>query len=286
MVANVSFNPNLTTVAQGSFNAASAGLVQGTAYPDPAIRFKLAGGLLATTETLPMWGGVGIFTDVPGVTGGSKKQLGPVVGRATALTNLTAFSVFDQAYGMINTPQSPVPLAGSSMQVMYYRLGSGARIAVACDPALISLVGGLTTAQVSWDYVNQRLVPYAPAYAGAAMTAITYNSTTGVVVLTFASSPGIVVGDDFTVTGIAGITALNGSWTAITGTSGTTVEYNAGAGLIGTVTNPSGSLVGGGGALLVQVLDFSIGDSMTVSYNSTTGFATWNYSGAAAVILI
>ena len=44
---------------------------------------------------------------------------------------------------MINTPESEVQLAGSGGQVMYYRIGSRARIAVACDPNLISLRGGL-----------------------------------------------------------------------------------------------------------------------------------------------
>src|SRR5271170_7661398 len=130
MVANISYNPQLTTVSSGLFNTQSGGLVQGTAFPDPAIRFKLASGLLATTETLPMWGGVGIFTDIPGVTGGPIVPLGTIVGRATAISNMIAMSVFDQAYGMINTPQSPVPLAASGFQVMYYRFGSGARIAV------------------------------------------------------------------------------------------------------------------------------------------------------------
>ena len=60
MVANISYNPQLTTVTAGLFNVFSSGLVQGTAYPDPAITFKRASGLLATTETLPMWGGVGL----------------------------------------------------------------------------------------------------------------------------------------------------------------------------------------------------------------------------------
>ena len=297
MVANISYNPNLTTVSAGLFNTTSVGLVQGTAYPDPAIRFKLAGGTLASTETLPMWGGVGIYTDVPGVTGGPVTPLGPVVGRAASLTNLLAFSVFDQAYGMINTPQSPVPLAGSYMQVMYYRLGSGARIAVAASPALVSLRGGLTNPQVSWDYVNQELVPYVlPAFASEAVTSAAYTSGTGIIALTFGAAPfgaGIGSGANgalISVSGLAGtgVAPLNGTW-AVTGTasSGTVVSVQGPAGLGSlSITGGTGQLAAGGGALSCQVLDIQDTNCQTVIYNATTGFATWNFNGAAAVILI
>ena len=77
MVANIAFNPNITTVSAGMFNTSSVGLVQGTAYPDPAIRYKLAGGTLASTETLPMWGGVGIYTDVPASPAVRRHRSGP-----------------------------------------------------------------------------------------------------------------------------------------------------------------------------------------------------------------
>jgi len=297
MVANIAFNPNITTVSAGMFNTTSVGLVQGTAYPDPAIRYKLAGGTLASTETLPMWGGVGIYTDVPGVTGGPAIPLGPVVGRATALSNLVAFSVFDQAYGMINTPQSPVPLAGSYMQVMYYRLGSGARIAVQCNASLVSLQGGLTTAQVAWDFVNQELIPYVvAAYAAQAVTSATYTSSTGIIALTFGTAPfgaGIGSGANgawINISGLAGtgVAPLNGTWAVTgTGTSGTVVSVQGPAGLGSlTITGGPGNLAAGGGALNVQVLDVQATNCQTVVYNSATGFATWGFNGACALILI
>ena len=43
-----------------------------------------------------------------------------VTGGGTA-GSLTGFSVFDQAYGMINSPQSPVQLAATYMQVNFFR---------------------------------------------------------------------------------------------------------------------------------------------------------------------
>ena len=296
MVANIAFNPNITTVSAGMFNTSSVGLVQGTAYPDPAIRYKLAGGVLASTETLPMWGGVGIYTDVPGVTGGPSSPLGTVVGRATTLANLVAFSVFDQAYGMINTPQSPVPLAASYMQVMYYRLGSGARIAVQANAALVSLQGGLTTAQVSWDFVNQELIPYVPSWATQSVTSATYNSTTGVIALTFGTAPfGASIGSGangtfISISGLAGtgVAPLNGDW-AVTGTatSGTVVSVQGPVGLGSlTITGGTGSLAAGGGALACQVLDVQSTNCQVVVYSSTTGFADWSFTGACALILI
>ncbi len=168
MVATISYNPYGQIGGNaGLFNVTSTGLRQGTAYADPSTRFRLRAGILAGAETLPMWGGVGVYANVPGsATGGHfnpSYALGTIVGRATALTGsyaLAGFSVFDEAYAMVTTPQSPVPLIGSYGQVNWYPLGSLARIAVACDPNLIDLRGGPIGASVSWDFSNQMLVAY------------------------------------------------------------------------------------------------------------------------------
>ena len=47
-----------------------------------------------------------------------------------------------------------------------------------------------------------------------------------------------------------------------------------------------GTVLAGGGALDVDVIDMNVGNSMTVEYNPTTGFATWNRQGDCAIILI
>ena len=290
MTAQVTINPVLTTNAAGSFNVSSVGTVQGTFYDDPAVRYALAGGVLASTETLPMWGGGGIYEDVPGAAGGPADELGGLVGRATSLAStkaLSGFSVFNQAHGMIQSPQSPVPLAGTYMQVNFFRLGSGARIAVACDPVLADLQGGLIGQQVSWDFVNQLLVPYVGTLT---VSSGTYNNTTGVVTLTMSAPITFGPGDAIIVSGLTGtaITGQNGTFTALAGTGGSTVVYNAGASL-GATTITGGSLTLGSGAsqaLDVKVLDVQVGNSLTVSYDSTTGFATWNRTGSTAIILI
>lgn len=293
MSANISFNPVQTTVASGTFNSKSTGYIQGTALDQPAIRFSLAGGVLNSTETLPMWGGVGIYEDIPSSsysTTAPSSVLGTVVGRATTLAahttgDLTGFSVFDQNSAMINFPQSPVPLAGSGMQVNYYRLGSGARIAVACDPSLASITGGVITQQVSWDFTNQLLIPYLGTLT---ISSGTYNNTTGLVTLTMSAPVTFSAGDAVIISGLGGsgnYASLAGTFTSLSA-SGTTVTYNAGAG-IGASAITSGSLTLGSGAstaLPVEVLDVDVGNSMTVTYSG--GYATWNYGGTCAIILI
>lgn len=293
MTANVTFSPYLQSVGNaGLFNVSSKGLRQGTAYPDPATRYALRTGVLAAAETLPMWGGVGIFENVPSYSNTQPNSaLGVTVGRADSLTGskaLAGFSVFDQAYGMITTPQSPVPLIGSYGQVMSYALGSRARIAVACDASLIDLWAGPIGAQVSWDFVNQRLVPYLGTLT---ISSGTYNNTTGVVTLTMSAPITFGVGDSIVVSGLTGTGAyasLDGTFTALAGTTGSTVVYNAGASL-GASTITGGSLTLGSGAssaLPVKVLDVQQNNCETVSCDPATGFATWNYDGCAAVIQI
>lgn len=158
MSANsIAFNPWATTVASGLFLTTAAGLVAGTFFDDPAIRFQLAGGVLAASETLPMWGGVAIGEYIP--TSGSDVR-GSQIKRATNEATLTGFAVFNQNGAAINSPQSPVPQTLSSGQVNFFRLGSGAKLALAIDPALISDDGAIITSQVSWDFTAQRIVAY------------------------------------------------------------------------------------------------------------------------------
>jgi hypothetical protein len=167
------------------------------------------------------------------------------------------------------------------MGVNLYALGSNARIAVACDPALVDLDGGLITQQVSWDFGAQRLIPYVAAYPANVITAATWAA--GVVTLTTTTAHGVAVGDDFTVAGMTP-NAYNGNFTAVAGTTGSTLKYalanDPGASTV------MGTLVAGGGALPCKVLNVQIGNSMTVDYDPTTGFATWNRSGSAALIQI
>jgi hypothetical protein len=298
MVANITFNPYATTTAGGSFNIDSTGYTQGMALDQPAIRNSLAGGVLANTETLPMWGGVGITELIPGAAGGPNAALGSLIGRATTLTaattgQLTGFSVFDQNYAAVNNPASPVPLIGSGGLVNFYRLGSGARIPVAIDPSLVSLEGGLITQNVSWDFNNQVLAPYETT-ATYSITSMTWSSTNGgqAVVVAAVATPVAGVGDVINISGATnsgsgGASLVNGNFTvtAFTDNEHFTIAMPGTSSTIGTI---AGTIVAnyGTGALAVKVLDIQIGTSMTVVYNPLTGAATWNRSSSTAIILI
>lgn len=195
---SININPSKTTNAAGSFNVQSLGYIQGLALDDPALRNELAGGILDSAESLPMWGGVGIEELIADVTDSG----GGGVKRAVGYTTLTGFSVFNQNHSAINSPQSPVPLSATGMLVNFYRLGSGMRIPLKIDPALISADGSIITTQVSWDFTNQQIVAF-------------------------------------------DTTALN-----------------------------------------VRILEVAVGNSLTVSYDAGTGFATWSQTGAVAIALI
>ena len=66
MVTSVTINPFAHNAGNaGLFNVTSKGFRQGTAMADPSTRYRLRQGLLATTETIPMWGGVGIYEFIP-----------------------------------------------------------------------------------------------------------------------------------------------------------------------------------------------------------------------------
>jgi hypothetical protein len=291
---SIAFNPSVTTNAGGTFNVTTEGYIQGTALNDPAIRNQLAGGILASSETLPMWGGVGISENVPtpGTNGSPLASLGPTLVRASQIAvsgspaagDLTGFSVFDQDHSMVTTPQSPVPSAGNGMGVNFYRLGSGARIAVAIDPALVDLEGNIITQLVSWDFVNQRLVPYEAAEAQIAITSQTWAG--GVVTVVTTTAHNLAVGDDANISG-AVPAGYNGSVTVVSTADNTHFTYALAAepGGVSPATTP-GVILKGGGALPVRIMDVNIGGSMTVVYSATTGFVTWNRSGSTAIILI
>lgn len=160
MPNSISLNPMLTTTASGLFAVNSAGFTQGDAQDDPAVKFSLVGGVLSTDATLPIWGGVAIKEMIPAVTAGNNVVLGSTVIQAADYDELSGICVYNQAFGGITTPQSTAPLFSAGMSVNYYRFGSGARIPLRIDSALISLDGEMTSSQVSWDFGANQIVAF------------------------------------------------------------------------------------------------------------------------------
>lgn len=293
MVATVQGYPTATSVGSGLFTTTAEGLVQGTAYPDPADRYNLRPGILSQNETLPMYGGVGLYALVPSVVSLSPARpsyaMGAQVGRATGITGtlpLQGFSVFDQNYAAVNFPSNQVPITPSGGGVFYYRLLSGARIALACSPNLVNLRGLTVNTPLAWDFTNQQLEPY----SSTTLSALTsYTSGTGVVIVTTVAPHGFNPGDTFNIAGVTGtganISALNGVQTALTGTTGSTLVFAVAPGL--TITTVTGGTIDANNLLpsTTTILDIQVGNSMTVA-GPTNGLYNWNYSGACAVVVI
>ncbi len=294
MAANNGY-PSLTTSGQGLFNGASSnGLIQGQTFPDPSTRNVLRSGIVSQSETIPMWGGVGVYADISPISStGPNSVLGQVLGRANSLSGSTAlvgFTVFDQAYNLVSDPNSPVGTAGSGQSINYYPLGSRARIAVACDPSLISLRGGLINAQVSWDFTSQQLIPYSGAYPATTITNAVWASTSGgrttFTVGTDLTSY-INASDDIEVTGVVSTggtgVGFNGMFTVVSINSTTIVVTQVAASSPGTYSS-GGTVLAGGGALPVTVLEVVPSGCMNVLYSTVTGNATWNFNGSCAII--
>jgi hypothetical protein len=248
-----------------------------------------------------MWGGVGVYANVPALAGSSTSvgpDLGPTVGRATTLSagaskQLIGFSTFNQATAWVSWPQSNVPTAAGGMTVPYFPLGSGARIAVACDPSLAaSLVNNSIAQAVYWDLNAQCLV--ASASASYAVTSLTWSATNGGQVAVDASvaTPVGGVGDSFTLAGATNtstglVSAINTTHTVNTWTNSQNFTFllpgdaSVWGTLGGTIT-----IVELQGALPCKVLRVQSGNSKVVDWDPVNNVANWNNSGTAALIQI
>lgn len=188
-MAGITVNPALMTNAAGSFAITSEGYVQGFALDDPSVRNQLAAGIVSPSASSPMWGGEAITESLP-TAGTESDSVTSVLTLATAETNITGFTVFNQSAAMYQSAQSPCPLAPAGGGLNFYRLGSGARIPVACSSAVAAALAGVAVnTAVYWDYTNQVLlnapggtalpVLLVGVVTSANAQVVTYNSGTG-----------------------------------------------------------------------------------------------------------
>lgn len=183
--ASITLNPMVTTNAGGLFNVNTAGYTQGDAMDDPAVKFWLSAGVVSSAASSPIWGGMPIQELIPAAASQPGTNiLGGTVSLATAEANVTGICVFNQAQAGLTSPSSNAPLYGPGMSANFYRLGSGARIPLRINPALISLDGSLITSQVSWDFTNNWITTYS---ATAFPVKILNISTTGNKFVSYAS---------------------------------------------------------------------------------------------------
>jgi hypothetical protein len=160
MSGTISFNPYLTNQPANSFLAPTQGYVSGTALDDPSVRMELMGGTVNTGESIVMWGGVPISETI-NQTGTGSDLLGPTLKRATSTANTTGFSVFNQAGSMVQVPGASVPVAAVGNYIPFFRLYSGIRLVVNCDPAIVAAITAgttlINTEVLYWDVTNYRI---------------------------------------------------------------------------------------------------------------------------------
>ena len=153
-------NSYTTNQPQDSFLLQTQGYVQGLPYDDPVSRLWLAAGTLDAGEAIPMWGGVPINEIING-TGSGADGLGPDIKRSTSQATVTGWSTFAQMMHMLVTPSANVPVAGVTNGVGFFRNGTNQRLAVACDPALITTITGagdnIASQALYWDVTNYRI---------------------------------------------------------------------------------------------------------------------------------
>ncbi|HIB0509442.1 TPA: hypothetical protein ACWSZD_001682 [Escherichia coli] len=286
-MANLSLNPMATTNAAGSFGVQSDGFIQGVALDDPANRFNLASGTVATTETKPLWGGLPVAELLPGVNSSPR---GSTIRRAVSLAELEGFTVFNQAHNGLTTPQSPVPLYASGMSVSFYRLGSNMRVPLKASAQVVALgtAGASVKTPLAWDFVNNQVTTAAAAaFAGADIdtTAVTYSN--GVATATTASAHGLTAGQYVKIRGVEPA-AYNGTVVVLTVPSTTTFTYAPASAPGGSATTQGtiGAVAQADITLPVKVISIESGNSKTVSYDSATGFITWNNTDSCALVLL
>ncbi|MDF6772455.1 hypothetical protein NLR79_01415 [Escherichia coli] len=286
-MANLSLNPMATTNAAGSFGVQSDGFIQGVALDDPANRFNLASGTVATTETKPLWGGLPVAELLPGVNSSPR---GSTIRRAVSLAELEGFTVFNQAHNGLTTPQSPVPLYASGMSVSFYRLGSNMRVPLKASAQVVALgtAGASVKTPLAWDFVNNQVTTAAAAaFSGADIdtTAVTYSN--GVATATTASAHGLTAGQYVKISGVDP-DAYNGTVVVLTVPSTTTFTYAPASAPGGSATTQGaiGAVAQADITLPVKVISIESGNSKTVSYDSATGFLTWNNTDSCALVLL
>lgn len=202
--AAVTINPMTSTNIQTAFSLQTDGFVVGTFLPDPAVRFQMEGGVVAATQSTPLWGGLPLKLTVPANQLSNKfsSGLGPAIVIADSLVDINAWAVFDQAANGLIAPGSNAPQYGAGMTMNFFRGGSNARIVLpvlASDVA--SIISGAPTQSLYWDPVNLRCTltstsNYGPLVvqietANQNSKTISYNSGTGQ--LTWVETGSVVV---------------------------------------------------------------------------------------------
>lgn len=138
----------------------SDGLMQGQVMENPYTSAGLESGVIATTETYPLYAGLPISL---GLAANKKGRVvtKSVVGNVAA--GIHGWTV-SQRSGLLGfkTPSSPATLFPQGGSINFYRNGSKAEIVVQIDNTLAATLDGtdFITTPVMWDWTNDKLVAW------------------------------------------------------------------------------------------------------------------------------
>lgn len=176
-----------TTSPQNSFLTQTQGYIQGVMWDDPTTQQWITTGMIAASETAPLWAGLPIVETGNSDTSGAN-QGGSQVSLATTIAGISGFCIANQGYNGVITNSNNVPMFSSGMSIPLVRLHTQARIVVAVDSAAVdSLISQPITTSLGWDFTNNALTTFV---SGTALPAwllsintnskiVSYNSTTG-----------------------------------------------------------------------------------------------------------
>lgn len=278
-MANIAFNPYAITNVQDSFSVQSQGYWQGDVLDDPAQRFQLAAGVVGASEALPMWGGIAVYEQTPPVGNAGTGQAS-TIGRALNVGAIAGFSTFRGSFAAPVTPQSTVPLQASGGSFNFVRLGSLSRVVVQASSGVLALAGSSNPLLLSWDPINEILVPYS-ALTGSAETISSITWSGGVATVTTAAAHGFTTGQYVSISGAVPVGYNVSGAVTVTSTTVFTIPMAINP---GAETTP-GTVQAGLGGFKATLLSVDT-NSAVVNYNSSTGVSSWNTTGNAAVILI
>jgi len=178
-MGTISFNPMLTQSPQDTFLLESQGYIQGLMYDDPVAFQLMETGIIASGVSGSVYAGTGVQLSVNAI---DKNLLGPQISIAANNAGMDGFIVGNKLYNGTLVPGNSAPVVVAGQTATLVKFGSGARIAVACDPTLAAaLDGNSINQQVSWDFANQKLVAYSAGAGALAAKVLSVNSNSKII---------------------------------------------------------------------------------------------------------
>ena len=174
-----------TTVANNTFLLNTDGFIVGTLYGKFPDRYAIEGGVVASTQATPLYGGLPLTLAVTAPTIQGSSGLGERATLATAQTNIDGWSVFDQGAAGIISGFSNVPLYYANTSINFVRTGF---LVLPVNPAAVNTIaGGASNQAIFWNFTQNYVDITGTGALGFQIIALSTNSKT----VTYAAGPPI-----------------------------------------------------------------------------------------------